>query len=35
MAFNYSNYDGTNVDVVFSESNGYVEPSGEVETRKQ
>lgn len=35
MAFNYSNYDGTNVDIVFSESNGYVEPSGEVETRKQ
>ena len=33
--FKYEKYDGTLDEVVFSETNGYSEPSGEEETRKQ
>ena len=33
--FSYGNYDNTSTDITFDATKGYVEPSGESETRKQ
>ena len=32
---NYGNFDITNADIAFSSTNGYSDPTSEIETRKQ